>query len=373
MDEAALLTALVNSLGDHEAVTAAGSQIRLAIAADPALAVFDNHFHYLVFGWIRATHEGLAQWLIGRATVTSAEQAVRDLARYVRDDHHAFADVMILGGVVVDEIVPIVEGLELRPFDSIRAFGWAGRVLNMYRDYHDNYQPSAAVLKRNSFQKAILPPGANLVGGHLAFTALDDVRRCMTAIGPSCPVWLGTWAEIDEAVPTFGSAAAIPNPFDTGGFPREPVKGDWGQLPKLYRAWQLLAENQRRRLRVPLDRVNLSLRNVPPVDSAIELGIAIDALFLAEREADRGEQTLTLRLRAARFLANSTGERQRLAKVFGSLYRLRSIAVHSGQVPETLDGLNVRELIAEGTRLTAQAASRVITEGEPDWTQLLYT
>jgi hypothetical protein len=108
------------------------------------------------------------------------------------------------------------------------------------------------------------------------------------------------------------------------------------------------------------------------VDAAIDLGVAIDSLFLSERAADRGEQTLTLRLRAARFLGHDPQSRRDLAKLFGTLYRVRSSAVHSGVIDPVIEHQATQALLARGYELTAWAIRKIILEGEPDWDALLY-
>jgi hypothetical protein len=108
------------------------------------------------------------------------------------------------------------------------------------------------------------------------------------------------------------------------------------------------------------------------VDAAIDLGVAIDSLFLSEREADRGEQTLTLRLRAGRFLGHDLESRRDLAKLFGTLYHLRSAAVHTGVINPVSDHQDTQALLTKGYELTARAIRKIIREREPDWNALLY-
>lgn len=373
MNEALLTTALTGSLAEPNAHADPRSPIRVALGAQPEMLEFQDQFHFQVSGWARATHQGLAGWLLDRARVTSAATAISDLARYLTTGRLTCTHVMVLGGVRTEGMVHIGPSIDLIPFAQIGTFFWAGRIAGMYKDFHANYQPTSAILQNAAYPKAVRPPDAQMDFPPNMYEELEDIRRCMTSIGPSCPVWLGTWTELDESIPKYGSGAAIPNPFETGGFPRNVREGDWTQLPPLYAAWSRLPVRQREHLRVPLDRLNRAQRNLPIVDVAIELGVAVDALFLAEREADRGEQTLTLRLRASRYLAQALEERRRLAKLFGVLYRARSMAVHAGRLDDDIGGVSTRQLLDQGCDLAATALRRIILEGPPDWTELLYT
>jgi hypothetical protein len=118
------------------------------------------------------------------------------------------------------------------------------------------------------------------------------------------------------------------------------------------------------------------------VDSAIDLGIAIDALFLADKDADRGELGLTLRLRAAHFLAGKAQEdRKDISDLFSALYLLRNVAVHAGSVPDKIKSpaskpsriYETPMLLNEGYRLAGEAIRRIIREGEPDWRSIIFS
>ena len=112
---------------------------------------------------------------------------------------------MTLGGVRVDRAVQVGPGIQLISFEGISTFFWASRIAGLYRTFHKNYQPTAAILQTAAYRKAVRPPGAQMDFPPNMYQSLEDVRRCVTAIGPSCPVWLGTWTELDEWLPTYGS------------------------------------------------------------------------------------------------------------------------------------------------------------------------
>ena len=63
---------------------------------------------------------------------------------------------------------------------------------------------------------------------------------------------------------------------------------DWGKLP----------DARRKKLRVPLERLNRALGATSPIDCAIDLGIALEALLLGEL-APNEQISLAFRLRGA--------------------------------------------------------------------------
>lgn len=109
------------------------------------------------------------------------------------------------------------------------------------------------------------------------------------------------------------------------------------------------------------------MRRLSNVDSAIDLGIALEALFLSDLPDDRGELTFRLRLRVARYLEQNSKKREALFRLVGDLYSLRSTAVHTGRSPSDIRGRATSDLLEEGFRLTADAIRRHVVEGPPDW------
>src|SRR6266436_8665068 len=51
-------------------------------------------------------------------------------------------------------------------------------------------------------------------------------------------------------------------------------------------------------LRVPMQRLNSAMRRKSAVDSAIDLGIALESIFLRDTTDDRSELTFKLRVRS---------------------------------------------------------------------------
>jgi hypothetical protein len=114
------------------------------------------------------------------------------------------------------------------------------------------------------------------------------------------------------------------------------------------------------------------LRRASATDSAIELGIALEALLLNDLDRDRGELTFRLRLRGARFLGATPSETREIFKSLRLAYDLRSRAVHSGNTPEELDGVPSSKILETGYGLTVAAVEKIIRLGKsPDWTDVV--
>jgi hypothetical protein len=183
---------------------------------------------------------------------------------------------------------------------------------------------------------------------------------------------MGSFALMPDWVPDMGGQGAAS--YYGVELPSVPIphNEDWGSVSPLMEAWAKRTPAQREHLRVPLRRINYALRRWSDVDRAIDLGVALEAAFLNDREPERGELSFTIRLRAARFMGLDRESRQRIAKKTGFLYRLRSIAVHSGTIKNERDGQNTHEALKEGVTFAATVLAKQIMSGPPDWADVVF-
>jgi hypothetical protein len=110
------------------------------------------------------------------------------------------------------------------------------------------------------------------------------------------------------------------------------------------------------------------------VDSAIELGVAIEALYAPSKLSEG--IGFAVRTRAAKFLGGSLEERKNTLAVIRDVYDLRSLAVHAGRFDaehasrKWRDEATVRLALTQGQRLVAESLMRVLEQGEPVWEDL---
>ena len=135
----------------------------------------------------------------------------------------------------------------------------------------------------------------------------------------------------------------------------------------LYQARRDLAARAAARLAVPIDRWIRSHTDTSIVDKFIDLGIALESLYL--NDGSTAELRFRLALHAAWHLGASGLERSRLMREFRAIYDLRSRAVHTGSVDDTQ---TTRETLARAQEFCRRAIIKFITDGEfPDWDRLV--
>ena len=136
----------------------------------------------------------------------------------------------------------------------------------------------------------------------------------------------------------------------------------------LYRARRNIHPEVARKLKVPIGRWIKSKALSNRVDTFIDLGIALESLYL-EDLPDRGELQLRLSLRAAWHLGRDVEERQSLVKELREIYKQRSHAVHSGAVKSSVA---TPEFTQRAQDLCRQSIVKVINHGQfPDWNRLV--
>ena len=86
----------------------------------------------------------------------------------------------------------------------------------------------------------------------------------------------------------------------------------------------------RETLRVPINRWIKSKVGMNPVENMIDLGIALEALYVPD--SGEGEITFKLAVRAAWFLGKDKADREKLLLKFKAIYKQRSNLVHGGEL-----------------------------------------
>jgi Apea-like HEPN len=338
------------------------------------LAIFDDKMQQLGIIARHVDLPQLARWLIRRAMDVGPQEAIAGLTRYVSSATFPVEETCLLSGVTVGESANIADGIRLQPFDVLRdsplkrMFARRG-----WESPPGRQRPTAALVCSHEHRKNHgSGAGWSMIIGQERYDEMSDIRLLMTLVGPSSPIIIAHWSTPDGSIPFSESTTGWLSPADEGlvNSARAMTTADIELLRELYGLFKHLNDSDRRRLRIPLDRLNRSLRRVSATDSAIELGIAFESLLLNDLDDERGELTFRLRLRGARFLADTLPERKEVDRLLRGVYQARSVAVHTGQLPERLDGVAVTQLLENGRTLAARTIEKMIRGGTPDWSSV---
>ena len=129
-------------------------------------------------------------------------------------------------------------------------------------------------------------------------------------------------------------------------------------------------------LQIPIDRWIKSKTSVNPVDKIIDLGIALEALYLSETDYNR-EIRFRFSLHAAWHLGKEKEHRKELMKEFKAIYDWRSTVVHTGKLrnktkrtPFTPE--ETEAFITNAQDLCRDSIMKILVDGKfPDWNDLI--
>lgn len=313
--------------------------------------------------------EGIAIWLVERAVAIGGSAAVAELVSCSAAKSFVAREIIVLDGVRVREGVELASGVRLEPLTSLQP-----------TDFRDQFsegppwQPGyeRAALVRTFDHPVILKAADDPFPANVLAIAQDqtlsDIARLFTLLKGVAPARVAHWWEHDFAIPsrTPTTAASV-----TAGFESifHPFEVD-GNAAERLRHWVPLAQGCPpalwRILRVALDRLNAAKRRRGMVNRSIELGVAAEALFLRYSGEDQSELRFRLATRAAWFLGSSKADRKQIFDCFCAVYDARSKAVHNGEVPSKVKGLDVGEVLARGCDLLEQALITTLKEPHRD-------
>ena len=336
-----------------------------SLESEPELEIFDRRMQYSPGMGIRLSLVDLANWLIRRATRMGADEAIDNLRQYLGSQEIPFHAIFAIRGVLLTESYDFGSNIQLVP--------WAQVPDSRMKEAFGQDLSDAALLRLDSFPRLhVLPEESEkFKPPSIDYSEMGDALLCLGIAGPSAVQNLARWHSPVEWAPVFGqgySAHYHPFPPRSQSGPEAICKAQ-----QLFKVFSGLDASRKDALRLPMERLNSAMDKPPGVDAAIDLGISLESIFLRDMNKERGELGYRLRVRAARLLGKNPTERVELSKVFRALYEARSRAVHTGHLPTKIRSEPLHELLDRGYRLTADAISRIILEGEPDWELLTFS
>ena len=141
------------------------------------------------------------------------------------------------------------------------------------------------------------------------------------------------------------------------------VESHIAELRHLYSGISGLDPKERSRLQVPITRWITSVGQRDEVDRMIDLGIALEALYLGNR--DNQELRFKLALRASWHLGKNKTNRQELFRRFRQIYDYRSQAVHRGVFLEKRTSAEREEFIKGAQELCLRSIKTAIAQRMP--------
>lgn len=321
----------------------------------------------------------LATWLLQRSIKLGLERdAIAAFEQLVRTNKRRMRYVSVVKGVHVLEPIKISDSITLYPENFL---GITERYRNEHLQsripiQHGTYGCIAVY----EFEQDGIIITAEMVEKreHNLLTHITGNIQLLISLAPlvsgSGAIAVVSWFEFhdEESIPVrsmgFSYPLDISSPFFSDLVLAEPLK-------EAFACYQKLLPEIRDHIAVPLDRLNRSRRSGVSLDSAIDLGIALESLLM-EKTSNNSEITFKMSMRAAAFLGNSAEERKEIFNVVSDVYGLRSTAVHTGRLPikkKLKSKLATTDAIRRGQAICAAIIRQwMYRNGKIDWDALLF-
>jgi hypothetical protein len=349
------------------------SDLKAFLQDQPEVREFNGQMRTVGDSASTVSYSDLAHWLVQRALETDTDTAIEELTRYLQNPEFECTFLIALAGVSVTRAVELGAGIQLIPFSKTKF---------LQEERHDSpsYELvssiSAALCITVEHPKRYHPPSTPIDQECRSkaaeyFSQLQEARLCLGIVKPSPSLEVGRTVYLPSCIPLAG-------PFSSMSYSVQVlVPDEWTfsepelhEAKRIYESFRCLDASLRRRLYVPMARLQKSMINrFPTVDGLIDLGIAMEATFLTDDEQD--ELTFRLAVRGARLLGRDERERKQLKDLLSALYKARSVAVHRGTLPDRVprpsQHATLKDLFDHGCATTARAIREIITRGNIDW------
>ena len=162
--------------------------------------------------------------------------------------------------------------------------------------------------------------------------------------------------------------------IDQSESPAEAGKSQIEEAKRIYDEFARFNSKQKKKLMIAVKRWIKSKTFQEDVDRMIDLGIALESLYLPK--GTREQLTYQFRLRASRYLGDNKADRKDLLLEFNKIYGCRSTAVHGGTLQETVKikevPIPMSSFIERAQDYCRHSILKILKEGKfPDWDDLM--
>lgn len=353
--------------------------------------------------------------LLHIALVRGEEEAVLAFDRSCcpKGVHGLFQDVSLVDGIRIETELQIFEGVKLKPLPSLNATKITDEVIrylpgfpsDTYVDQADSFfgktlliidQPGFSIFHKPPEQ--LFEPGIQVsdlpiqVEEHdVKFKNRKEISAFIKSFSQVLSLvcnssvyiyHLGWFLAADKSLQGHGEQIRTRDPFWERRPFVSPTNAEQTEIDKAKHYYNIL-DNPNScivdKLQIPIDRWIKSKTNKSNVDKIIDLGIALEALYLSDSDYNR-EIRFRFSLHAAWHLGKDKAHREELLKEFKKIYDWRSTVVHTGKLPEKGRGKKkkpyppeeVEAFITNAQDLCQKSILKILEDGKfPNWNDLI--
>jgi len=320
------------------------SRVKELLRAIPELKDLEEKTLRRISGGGRLSFSRVAISILERLSLGDEPKQIRDdIVDFVSRKSVANFYLAGIGGISLPKKLQITDQASIISADDISP-SWArefvfriNRLGKIEGAGHESLRPQAALMVTNDqqvvFPKKSRTPAKNGLS-KAAIRNLEQVTSfCLTlASENAAPVFTAKTSWIDHPAQSYhglagGSGGTSPGEKQTSRYD----EFDADLVGELFKSVDCLEEKDRTTLFLAVERLRRSRLHEEPVNRAIDLGIALEIIFLHKIDSNQ-ELSYRAGIHAAFLLGANEEERRSIRDVVRNAYGARSNAVHTGQL-----------------------------------------
>jgi len=338
----------------------------------PTFDLFDEQLILLGNSSRSVNRSDLANWCLDRALVVGSQQTVTEINEYINADNLEVYEVLLLSSVHIDCEYTFCNGVELKHISSIPnkylANSFARAEYSSPLPWPTVHSVLIQKFEQQKFHWSNTDSDTKSPRPERPIEILQDTRRALALARPigygihalACGTVAPSYYPMMQNVSGWSVFSLKSPPLSPSVLGIELRAAD-----QIVEKMSSLKPDLHSKLKISIDKLNGYSSGADVVESAIDLRICLESIFLNDGNKDQLRHTLALR--AARFLGEGEGisERSRILKVIKNAYDLTSTMVHSGERPNK----DLRPL-DEAAQLAKMAILKILDQNEINWQEV---
>jgi hypothetical protein len=349
-------------------------KVHAAFMTEKALACFgDDNMHHAAYQGQRVSRDAVFAWLVRRSLDSNVSTAVDNLRNYIEDNTIKAYQIVFVDGLYCessDDDADFSEEFRIchlmhAPVHILRSQAFLQGLLDeglnyiVYKEIKTTRQITKVSEERDS-ELFEAPPSLEPMEDRISLLSLVakrgfQISRSSIVLGDDVPL------SYTGGLLSSGHSRRAPVPMGHGI-----IALHTNHAEDLFQKFSCLKTKRKKRLRVPLRKLNDCLSTYDKVQKMVDLRTCLEALFL-DGPKD-GEYRYRLALRAAFYAADKVEDRPSIFKAVRDCYDRGSEAVHIGAVEITPNHQQSVELAQNAIRV---ALIKQIEGDTPDFDALI--
>lgn len=334
--------------------------------------IFNEKMHCVGVTATGMSYEYLALWLIKRAHVKGAEQAVKELDDYISNDTFEVYKVMWLNGLWVSTPIDIGDDIELINIIHFPVESYRERFLMKSFDLFSSLTPDSVIIGKFEHKKIYLSQHEKMRPENNVedFQYYDDLRLLLAMVREDTlgVQSIGTSIVIPDNIPTINGFSYSLSNYRKPKHAAALIDIEVKSLLNLYCSFNERTNQEKDRIRIVLNKLNEYTTYHNHVDMAISIRLMMETLFLDE--SSQGELSYQLALRVSKLFGIDFDDRLDLLDKLKKIYGICSKAVHNGYL-KPKDEKKARELFPIAIKMIRRMILRLIDGEVIDWNKII--